>query len=83
MLEVEAQLFTRTSVKKMGIAPLTSMYLFNGLNRTGFDDYRHAVHNSDGLQILTGNGEWLWRPLANQERCKSPISATGVRAVSA
>ncbi len=77
VLEVEAQLFTRTSVKKMGIAPLTSMYLFNGLNRTGFDDYRLAVHDSDGLQILTGNGEWLWRPLANP--AKLQISYFGDR----
>jgi glucans biosynthesis protein len=30
-----------------------------------FDDYRNAVHDSDGLQIVNGNGEHLWRPLAN------------------
>src|SRR5687768_18091090 len=30
-----------------------------------FDDYRNAVHDSDGLQIVNGSGERLWRPLAN------------------
>jgi glucans biosynthesis protein len=48
-----------------GIAPLTSMFLFDASNRARFDDYRNAVHDSDGLQILNGRGERLWRPLAN------------------
>ncbi|MEC9310575.1 MAG: glucan biosynthesis protein, partial [Pseudomonadota bacterium] len=30
-----------------------------------FDDFRPAVHDSDGLLIENGNGETLWRPLAN------------------
>ena len=41
------------------------MFQFAGMNRSMFDDYRRAVHDSDGLQILTGSGEWLWRPLSN------------------
>ena len=65
VIEVEAALFVREEIRKIGIAPLTSMFLFNGMNRAGFDDYRSAVHDSDGLQILTSKGEWLWRPLSN------------------
>jgi glucans biosynthesis protein len=41
------------------------MFLFDSSNRLRFDDYRTAVHDSDGLQILNGRGERLWRPLAN------------------
>ena len=41
------------------------MYLFDELGRASFDDYRPAVHDSDGLMMLTGAGEWIWRPLAN------------------
>ena len=41
------------------------MFAFDATNRAGFDDFRPAVHDSDGLQMLTGAGEWLWRPLAN------------------
>jgi glucans biosynthesis protein len=41
------------------------MFLFDASNRARFDDYRNAVHDSDGLQILNGRGERLWRPLAN------------------
>ena len=29
------------------------------------DDYRPEVHDSDGLQVASGSGEWLWRPLTN------------------
>ena len=50
---------------KVGIAPLTSMFMFDATNHGGFDDFRRAVHDSDGLQMLTGAGEWVWRPLAN------------------
>lgn len=65
MIEVEAAIFPREAIRKVGVAPLTSMFLFDATNRSRFDDFRPAVHDSDGLQILSGAGEWLWRPLAN------------------
>ena len=30
-----------------------------------FDDFRPEVHDSDGLLLNFGSGEWLWRPLDN------------------
>jgi glucans biosynthesis protein len=65
VIDVQATLFARTEVSAYGIAPLTSMFLFDGTNPGRFDDFRLAVHDSDGLQILNGNGEQIWRPLAN------------------
>jgi periplasmic glucans biosynthesis protein len=65
VIDVEAALLPRRELQKVGIAPLTSMFLFDGTNRAGYDDFRPAVHDSNGLQMLTGAGEWLWRPLAN------------------
>ncbi len=62
---VDARLFLRQDVERLGIAPLTSMYLFGENDRTGFDDYRPEVHDSDALLILRENGERLWRPLSN------------------
>ena len=44
---------------------MASMFFFDATNRSGADDYRRAVHDSNGLQMLTGRGEELWRPLAN------------------
>jgi glucans biosynthesis protein len=64
-VDVQAKLFPRVDLTAFGIAPLMSMFLFDASNRARFDDYRTAVHASNGLQILTGRGERLWRPLAN------------------
>lgn len=65
VMNVQATLFPRADVSAFGIAPLTSMFLFDGSNSGRFDDFRTAVHDSDGLEILTGSGERIWRPLAN------------------
>src|SRR3989344_5065037 len=32
------------------------------------EDFRPEVHDSDGLMIATGEGEWLWRPLQNPKQ---------------
>jgi len=65
VFDVESTLFPRTDMPTAGIAPLTSMFWFSPLNRTGRDDWRPAVHDSDGLLMETGRGERLWRPLNN------------------
>jgi periplasmic glucans biosynthesis protein len=62
---VQATLYPRREIEKFGLAPLTSMYLFGENDRLGFDDFRPEVHDSDGLLMHTGQGEWLWRPLNN------------------
>jgi glucans biosynthesis protein len=65
-MEVQSRLYPRRNIDKLGIAPLTSMYLY-GENPSGrrFDDFRPEVHDSDGLMVWNGAGEWLWRPLVN------------------
>jgi len=66
-VDVEAHLFFRKNVKKLGLAPLTSMF-FHGENTTRcFNDFRPEVHDSDGLLLFSRSGEWLWRPLDNPE----------------
>lgn len=64
-MDVTARLFFRKDVKELGIAPLTSMFLFGEVNRGGFDDYRPQVHDSNGLSIEREDGEVYWRPLTN------------------
>lgn len=64
-VEVQAALFVRRAIAKLGIAPLTSMFLYGENRGRRFDDFRPEVHDSDGLLIHNGRGEWLWRPLAN------------------
>ncbi|MGV3740731.1 MAG: glucan biosynthesis protein G [Burkholderiaceae bacterium] len=67
-MDVKAQLFLRENVTKLGIAPLTSMYFFGENQRSQTEDYRPEVHDSDGLSVHSGTGEWIWRPLVNPKR---------------
>lgn len=67
-VDVKVQLFLRENVTKIGFAPLTSMYFFGENQRPNVEDYRPEVHDSDGLSIQSGTGEWIWRPLVNPKR---------------
>jgi periplasmic glucans biosynthesis protein len=64
-VDVRARLFLRAPVATFGVAPLTSMFLHGDNQPSASNDFRPEVHDSDGLQIETGNGEWIWRPLTN------------------
>ncbi len=64
-IEVNARFYARKDIAEIGIAPLTSMFLFSEINRADFDDYRPQVHDSNALIIERNNGEVLFRPLAN------------------
>jgi len=67
VMDITAQIFPRVDMDHVGIAPLTSMFQYDQTNRHRFADFRPAVHDSDGLQIVNGAGETLWRPLANPQ----------------
>jgi glucans biosynthesis protein len=67
-IDVKARIFARRNIAKLGVAPLTSMYLFGENQRSPTEDYRPEVHDSDGLSIASGTGEWIWRPLSNPKR---------------
>lgn len=64
VFDTRVALFPRQDMNNAGIAPLTSMYWFGPTDRTRVDDYRPAVHDSDGLQMLTGSEQRLWRVLS-------------------
>lgn len=65
VMSVKAVLFTRKEVKRLGIAPMSSMFWFGENSRRRFDDFRPEVHDSDGLAIRMGTGERVWRPISN------------------
>ena len=64
-MDIDATLYPRETITTLGIAPLTSMYLVGENDRDVDYDWRPEIHDSDGLALHTGDGEWLWRPLAN------------------
>ncbi|WP_170317749.1 glucan biosynthesis protein [Paroceanicella profunda] len=64
-MDIHSVLFPRNEIAQVGVAPLTSMYLFGTDRRSRIDDFRNAVHDSSGLQMVTGHERRLWRPLTN------------------
>ncbi|WP_336366685.1 glucan biosynthesis protein [Marinobacter sp. C2H3] len=67
VMDVDAALYPRRVINRVGIAPLTSMYQVGENSRRMDYDWRPEIHDSDGLAMHTGNGEWLWRPLVNPQ----------------
>ncbi|MBV8474805.1 MAG: glucan biosynthesis protein [Hyphomicrobiales bacterium] len=67
IIDTELTLVTRTDVDHLGLGVMTATYLFGPLDHHRPDDVRPSVYDVAGLQILTGAGEWLWRPIANRE----------------
>ncbi len=65
VVEVDQTLYFRRLPESIGMAVLTSMYWFGENSRKPFDDMRPEVHDSDGLAMRMGSGEFLWRPLHN------------------
>jgi glucans biosynthesis protein len=68
VIDVKATIFERKRVAELGIAPLTSMFFYGEERGRPPGDWRPEVHDSDGLLMQTGTGEWLWRPLVNPDR---------------
>jgi len=66
IIDTECTLFARTNVEHYGIATMAGTYVYGPLDRRR-DDIRPSVHEVQGLQILNGNNEWVWRPVANRE----------------
>lgn len=65
LVATRAALIPRRDLADVGIAPLTSMFWFGPGDRGSYDDYRPAVHDSEGLEMVTGSGQRLWRGLNN------------------
>lgn len=64
-MDIDAALYPRQPIERLGIAPCTSMFLVGKNDRRVDNDWRPEIHDSDGLQIRNGAGEWIWRPLMN------------------
>lgn len=67
IVDVETTLIPRANLDHVGLAGIGSTYFYGPNDRATMDDIRPAVYESTGLQMLNGQGEWLWRPLHNPE----------------
>ena len=68
VMDIQSSLFVRAQSSRFGIAPCTSMYWYSETKKETAIDWRPEVHDSDGLEMWSGNGERLWRALNNPPR---------------
>ena len=66
IIDVELTLLPRVDLDHIGLASLAGASFFTPLDQRRLDDIRPAACEMNGLQIHTGNNEWLWRPLSNR-----------------
>lgn len=64
-MDVDARLYMRRDVERLGLAPLASMYWFSEKDKPAEVDWRPEIHDSDGLALWNQAGERIWRPLNN------------------
>ena len=72
-VEVRSRVYLRAPVATLGIASMSSMFLFGANQPSATVNYRPQLHDSDGLAFHAGNGEWLWRPLNNPRRLATSV----------
>ena len=65
VMDIDSAFYPRKAIDRLGVAPLTSMFFYGENERRAANDWRPEIHDSDGLSIWTGAGEWIWRPLIN------------------
>jgi glucans biosynthesis protein len=65
VVDVTMNVFPRRGDVKISISPLSSMFFIGENDRRLPGDFRPQLHDSDGLLIHSGTGEWIWRPLRN------------------
>ncbi|MCT2401512.1 glucan biosynthesis protein [Novosphingobium mangrovi (ex Huang et al. 2023)] len=68
---VQATLFLRKDIERLGIAPATSMFWYGEGQRALATDWRPEVHDSDGLAVWSGTGERIWRSLRNPRQART------------
>lgn len=67
VMALDVALYPRTTIERLGIAPMTSMYWCGENQKMACDDWRPEIHDSDGLSMWNGHGEWIWRPINDPE----------------
>ncbi|KFC70317.1 Glucans biosynthesis protein G precursor [Bosea sp. LC85] len=64
-IDVEMTLFARQALDHVGFGCTMGTFMSGPQSRRTFDDVRPAVHEISGVQMLTGGGEWIYRPVSN------------------
>jgi periplasmic glucans biosynthesis protein len=65
LIDHETSIFARQAIEHFGVGCVMASYLYAPQSRRQFDEVRPAVHEASGLQMVTGAGEAIYRPLSN------------------
>ncbi len=71
VMDVKSVLFPRVetnTLRKIGIAPLASMFYFSTSHGNPEKKDHQQAHSSDGFLYTDKQQKWHWRPLSNPER---------------
>ncbi|HEY8259751.1 MAG TPA: glucan biosynthesis protein [Methylosinus sp.] len=67
LIDTELTLIPRAPIDHFGLAGAAASSLFTPLDNRRSDEVRPTVAETNGLQMLTGKDEWLWRPVSNRD----------------
>src|SRR4029078_9586340 len=56
IIDISADLYARTDIERVGVAPLTRIVRYGENDRRYASDWRPEIHDSDGLAMWTGAG---------------------------
>ena len=65
VMDIDSHLYTREAIERLGIGPMTSMFLKGTAQPAARQTISPRMHDSDRLSMWRGNGEWICRPLYN------------------
>ena len=71
IIDTELTLLPRVAIDVLGIATMSAKSISSPLDRRRPDDVRPTIAEVNGLRMLTGNGEWIWRPCTNRTTLQS------------
>lgn len=79
-VHVTANLYPRTKIDRIGLAPLSTMYFYGQIGQRPAGQWRPAAFESDGLLMHLGEGNWVYRTLRNPAELRiNQFDADGIR----
>lgn len=64
-IDVEMTLFARQALEHVGFGCTSATFLSGPQSRRTFDDLRPSIGEVSGVQMQSGGGEWIYRPVSN------------------
>jgi glucans biosynthesis protein len=65
IMDTEATIFARAAMDHVGVGSMQASFLHGSGRGRATDDVRSGAHDVNGLQMLNGREEWIWRPVKN------------------